>query len=435
MSVGLLGLVALVALIIAGVPLVWSIGLVAVLGNVVVFGISGTGLNLTGIQLFQSAFESLTNFIMISIPLYIFMGQMVAGGGLGRDVFGAVYKWTGWLPGGLAVTTTVSCAGFGAVTGVSAAGIGTLAPIAMPEMRRYGYTDALAAGSLASASTLAILIPPSLSFVIYGILTEQSIGKLFLAGVVPGLLMTGFFVVYIIFRAMLRPEEAPRAKAHDRDGRWTALLRVTPVVVIFLFLMSGLYRGWFTPSEGAAVGCLAVAVVLAFMGRFSVTLLVDAAISAARISIMIFAIVVVVQLFSRFLVLTNIQGSLVAVMSDPALNRYVVLAMILFVFVLLGMVLDTIGMMLLTLPFVYPIIVKLGFDPIWFGVIMTIMVEVGLLTPPVGMNCYMLKQIDPALRLADIFRGVAPFVLICLLSVLLFTLVPEIVLALPKAAF
>lgn len=429
-TLGTLGVLALVLMIVAGVPLAFAIGALGLIANSLLVGPRQTAL-----QIWQVTFQSTTDFIMTSIPLFILMGQLVSVGGLGRDIYDSVYKWLGRMPGGLAVTSVVSCAAFGAVSGISSAGISAMAPVAIPQMQRYGYDNRLAAGSLASASTLAILIPPSLSFVVYGIWTDTSIGKLFIAGIVPGVLLALLFSAYIVAVCTLRPALGPVGPSFPWTERLRSLAPVLPVAGIFALMVGGLYRGWFTASEGAAVGCAAVALVLTAMRRLTWASVVQAMADTARTTVMIFAIVIAVQVFSRFLVLTDIPPHIVSLIADTGLPRWAVLAAIVSLYLVLGMFLDSIGMVLLTLPFVFPVIQHLGVDPVLFGVVLTVMVEVGLLTPPVGLNCYILKELVPSLSLAEIFRGVLPFVAICLLTVALFLAVPDLVLWLPNRAF
>ncbi len=430
LQIGFSGIVALIVLISAGVPLAFGISLIGIVGISVVMG-----LQQAGVQLFQVTFITTTDFILTSIPLFILMGQLVAVGQLGRDLYNCVQKWMGWLPGGLAVATVASCAALGAVTGISVAGIGALGPIALPEMRRHGYDSKLAAGSLASASTLAIMIPPSVSFIVYGIWTETSIGQLFIAGIIPGIIMTIVFCAYIVFTSIRDPSRAPRGPSHSLSERMQSVVGVMPVAVVFVGMIGGLYFGWFTPSEGAAVGCSAIALILFLMGRLTWAGIVESVTTSARISIMIFAILIAAQLFSRFIVVTDVQRIMVEHVTGADFNRYVVITLILALYLFLGMILDGFSMMLLTLPFVFPVIRQLGFDAVWFGIVLTLMVEVGLLTPPVGLNCYMLHKIAPEISLGEVFQGVLPFVFLCLGCAALFTAFPEIVLWLPRRAF
>ena len=260
LTIGWIGIAALVTLIMIGVPLAFAIGVVAILGNITVANYAQTSL-----QLYQVTFHLTTEFVLTSVPLFIFMGQLVSSGGIGRDLYEVVHKWLGRLPGGLAVTSVVSCAGFGAVTGISAAAVATLGTIVMPEMKRYGYSDRLAAGSLASASTLAILIPPSLAMVVYGIWTSTSIGKLFIAGIIPGIFVTVVYSTYIIGACIANPKLGPRSEYFPLAERIRSLVKLLPVLGVFFFLIGGLYLGWFTPTEGAASGAFAVMVLLAMM--------------------------------------------------------------------------------------------------------------------------------------------------------------------------
>lgn len=426
-TMGIIGLLALVVLITFGVPLAFGIGFVGIVGNAVLLGF-----NQAGTQLYQSLFQTSTEFALSAIPLFVFMGALISSGNLGKDLYGAVQRWFGFVPGGLAVTTVISCAGLGAVTGVSAAGIGALGPVALPEMRRAGYADGLSAGSLASASTLAILIPPSISFIVYGIWTDTSIGKLFMAGVIPGIVLTAMFCLYIVVAASFNPAVAPRGPSFSWRERMMVLPAVAPILVIFLGLLAGLYLGWFTPTEGAAVGCAIVASVLWPMGRLKWANVRSAAMFSGQITIMIFVVVMAVQSFSKFLVLTDVPKLVVDAAAGSGLPPAMIMALILLMYLFLGMILDSMGMMILSLPFVFPVVTHLGFDPVWFGVVLTVMIEIGLLTPPVGLNCYMLHQIAPYMRQADIFRGVFPFVLLAIASVGLFSLFPQIVLWLPS---
>lgn len=421
-GLGYLSIAALIALTCLGVPLAFGVAIIGILGISLVMGVPQAA-----VQTYQLVFNNTTEFVLISIPLFILMGQLLAVGMLGRDIYSCAQKWLGWLPGGLAVTTVTSCAALGAVTGVSVAGIVALGPVALPEMRRYGYDNRLAAGSLASASTLAMLIPPSVSFIVYGIWTGTSIGKLFLAGVVPGLLLTAAFCAYIVATSIRNPLRAPRGPSYPFGERIRSLTGIAPVLVIFGVVIGGLYVGWFTPSEAAAVGCAVTAVLLLAMGRLNRDKVVVALVATAKLSVMIFAILIATQIFTRFLVLTDIQRQLVDAITGNGLNRYVILMLVLVLYLLLGMVMDGFSMMLITLPFVFPVIVKLGFDPIWFGVVLTIMIEVGLLTPPIGLNCYVLNKVEPGIRLGEVFEGVVPFILISLAMVGLFVLFPGIV--------
>ncbi len=430
-TLGIIALVAVVILIAIGVPLAFAIGSVAIIGNIVFFDVGRAG-----IQLYSSMFGKSTEFIMASVPLFVFMGQLVSVGNIGRDLYECIYKWFGRVPGGLAVTSVVTSAGFGAVTGVSAAAVATIATLSMPEMKRYNYNMRLAAGSIATASTLAILIPPSLMMILFGLWTETSIGRLFVAGIIPAALMTVLFCVYIVVRCKLHPEDGPPGPSFTMREKVASLTKLLPVVVIFTIVMGGIYSGVFTPSEAAGAGAFAVLVMLILMRRLTWTGFVESAVTTVKISLMIFAIFVTVNLFTSFLVLTNVTPSFVNMIADAGLNRYMVMLMIVIMFLILGMILDPIGMLLLALPFVFPLILRLDFDPIWFGVVCVILVEIALVTPPVGFNCFVLKQVaGNMVSLKDIFMGTLPFVIISLFVVALLVAFPGLVLWLPNALF
>lgn len=427
-TLGILALLAAVVLIALGVPLAFSIGTVAIIGNIIFFDVGRAS-----IQLYNSVFGKGTEFILASVPLFVFMGQLVAVGNIGRDLYDCVYKWFGRVPGGLAVTSVVTSAGFGAVTGVSAAAVATVATLSMPEMKRYNYDMRLAAGSVATASTLAILVPPSLMMILFGLWTETSIGRLFMAGVIPALLMTVMFCVYIVVRCKLRPQDGPVGPAFSMAERLASLPKLIPIVVIFVIVMGGIYSGTFTPSEAAGAGAFAVLVILLIMRRLTWQGFVQAAVQTGQISLMIFAIFIAVNMFTSFLVLTNVTPSFVSFIAESGLNRYLVMLMIVVMFLILGMILDPIGMLLLSLPFVFPLITHLGFDPVWFGIVCVILVEIALVTPPVGFNCFILKQVaGDMVELKDVFMGTLPFVVLSLLLVALLVAFPQLVLWLPN---
>jgi tripartite ATP-independent transporter DctM subunit len=430
-TLGLIGLVVVVALIALGVPLAFSIAAVAIVGNIIFFDVTRAG-----VQLYNAFFTKSTDYILASVPLFVFMGQLVSIGNLGRDLYEVVYKWFGRVPGGLAITSVITSAGFGAVTGVSAASVATVATLSLPEMKRYNYNMRLSAGAIATASTLAILVPPSLLMILYGLWTETSIGQLFIAGIVPAVLLAIMFCAYIFVRCSVRPEDGPLGPRFDLRERLRALPNLIPIVLLFGIVMGGIYSGFFTPSEAAGAGAFAVVVLLLLMRRLTWAGLVEAAIQTGRITLMIFAIFITVNLFTSFLVLTGVTPAFVDMIAGSGLSPYLIMAMIVMMFLLMGMILDPIGMLLLSLPFVFPLMMQLNFDPIWFGVVCTILVEIALVTPPVGFNCFILKQVGgDMLDLKDIFLGTLPFVVLSLLLVAMLVAWPGIALWLPGMFF
>ena len=426
-AIGIIAMVVALGLICYGVPVGLALGAVGIVGNGVMIGWSQSI-----VQTQLVAWEVGTDFIVVAVPLFLFMGQMVYHTKVATDLFDVVHKWFGRLPGGLAVTATVAAAGFGAVTGSSIAAVATMGSMVMPEMRRYNYHPGLATGSLAAAGTLAILIPPSLAFIFIGVWTETSIGKLFVAGILPGLLLASLYALWIVFRCVVTPELGPRGPSYSWTARFGSLLRLAPTGAIFAVVLGGIYGGVFTPTEAAAIGSIGVVTVAVAMRRFTWRALKDSLHEAAILSAMIYVILVGGILIGKFLVQTEITSGLIAYIGKLEVSRYAILALFTVMYLILGAVLDTFGMIILTLPFVFPVILALGFDRIWFGVYLTVMCELALITPPVGMNVYVMKRVAPEVPMMDIFRGAAPFGIVTLLFVILITLFPQIVLWLPS---
>ncbi len=426
-TIGALGLVAMLALIIIGVPLAFSMGVVGVLGYVAV-----TDWQPAIAQLGSVTWEYGNDFLLIAVPLFLLMGQLVYHTGIASDLYACLYRWFGRLPGGIAVSTVGACAGFGAVTGSSLASVATMGTMVMPEMRRYGYNERLATGCIASAGTLAILIPPSILMVLYGVWTETSIGRLFTAGVVPGILLAGAFCLYVIVRCTIRPEDGPRGPAFSWGERFRSLAGLLPVMAIFLFILGGIYGGIVTPTEASALGVVSVLLVAGLMGRLSWDAIKKSLIEAGILGATLFFIIVAGTLFSRFLAVTQVSQIVVEFFTSEGINPYYLIIGIALMYVVLGCVLDTLGMLILTLPFVFPIITAAGFDPVWFGVFITIIAEIALITPPIGINVYVLKNVVPDIPASEMFHGVLPFVVIGIAILILLTAVPGLALWLPS---
>ena len=426
-AVGLIAIVVVIALIFYGVPIGFALAAVGFVGNGIMIGWPQTV-----VQTQLVAWEIGTNFLFVAAPLFLFMGQLVYHTGIATDLFDTVHKWFGRLPGGLAVTSTVASAGFGAVTGSSIAAVATMGAMVMPEMKRYKYSMSLATGSLAAAGTLAILIPPSIALVLIGVWTETSIGSLFVAGIIPGLLMATLFSLWIVIRCVIEPELGPRGPRFSWPARFWSLFKLTPTAAIFGIVLGGIYGGIFTPTEASAVGSIGVIAVAAAMRRLSWRGLRDSLHQAALLSAMIYVIFVGGTLIGRFLVQTEITPGLIAYIAELNVSRHVILALFAVMYLILGAVLDTFGMIILTLPFVFPIVLSLGFDRVWFGIFLTIMIELALITPPIGINVYVMRRISSDVPLAEIFRGAAPFVVLTLVVVVLIAVFPQIVLWLPS---
>jgi C4-dicarboxylate transporter, DctM subunit len=424
---GAVALLAMVALTFLGVPVAYALMGVAVAGNVLLVGWQQTAM-----QTFLVTWEMGTNFLLIAVPLFVFVGQLAFHTRIAADLYDCVYKWFGRLPGGIAVTATIASAGFGAVTGSSVAAVATMGAMVMPEMKRYGYDNRLATGSLSSAGTLAIMIPPSIPMVVYGLWTETSVGKLFIAGILPGLLLTVGFCGWIVLRCLVNPRLGPAGPAFPWGARVRALVRLLPTLIVFAVVLGGIYGGIFTPTEASAIGAASVIVVALCMRRLTWKILKATLRQTGMVSAMIYAILFSGVLMSRFLAQTDVTPALVDFITRQSPNPYVLLLLFTVMYVVLGMALDTLGMIVLTLPFVFPVVKSLGFDPIWFGVYMTLMQEVAMLTPPIGLNVFVMAKVAPDIPMTDIFRGVTPFVIICLIAVVLLAAFPQIALWLPS---
>jgi tripartite ATP-independent transporter DctM subunit len=427
--IGYVGFAVLLALIALGVPIGLAMAAIGIVGSYIL-----TGFTATVAQVGMNAWEESTDFILIALPMFVLMGQLVFHLRLAEDLYDAVQKWLGRLPGGMAITAVVASAVFGAVTGVSSASVATMGAMTMPEMRRYKYDEALASGSIAAAGTLAILIPPSVLMIVYGIWTETSIGALFIAGMIPGILLTLAFAILIYVRCWLRPEMGPIGPRYSWRERFGSLRKLLPIIAIFFVVIGGIYVGAFTPTEASAIGVIGVLIVGLFMRRLNAACFKDSLIDTGTTTGMIFAIIIGGHLIGRFLVLTDVTSGLVTWIGDSGLNRYVILSLFVLMYLVLGALLDVWGMLILTLPFVFPVMMSLKFDPVWFGIFVVLMTELALITPPVGINVYVMHGIAPEVGLTTIFRGTLPFVFVILAFVSLITVFPQIVLWLPSVS-
>jgi tripartite ATP-independent transporter DctM subunit len=427
--VGLLGFGLMIVLIVSGVPIAFAMLAVAAGGLFIVGGPlhAETQLSLTFA-------EQGSNFILIAIPLYMLMGQIVYRTDIARDLYDCVYKWLGRLPGGLAITSVVACAGFGSISGGSVTAVATMGPMCMPAMRRYGYDDSLAAGSIASAGTLGILIPPSIVLVVYGVWTETSIGALFIAGIVPGILMTLAYAGTIYGRCLRTPTLGPIGEAFSWGEKVRSLVKLLPVLGTFLIVIGGIYMGVFTPTEAAAFGVFSLFLIAFVMRRMSWKILGTTLRETMHLTGMIFVIIIGGHMMGKFVVLTELTSGVVDWITGLGLPGLGVMLMLSLLFILLGMVLDIWGMLILTIPFTFPVILELGYDPVWFGIYTIIMSELALITPPVGINVFVMAKVAPDVSLNVIFKGVAPFFIATLILVIILTVFPEIVLWLPHSA-
>lgn len=380
----------------------------------------------------SETYSSVTAYSLSIIPLFVLMGNMAGAAGYSQRLYEAAYALIGRLRGGLASSTVLGCAAFAAVSGSSVATAVTIGKVALPEMKRFGYSDGLATGSVAAGGTLGILIPPSTGFVLYAILTEESIGKLFIAGILPGILLSLLFIVVVMIVTRLRPEEGPVGPKSTAAEKLTATLRSMPLIGVILVSIGGIYLGVFTPVEAAGVGATLVTVMALSTGAVKFSKVPDILLETVTMTAMLYLIIIGAHVFGPFLALTHIPETLALQLEAFGLGPYGTLLLILIGYIILGMFFDGLAMLVVTMPVVYPIVTGLGFDPIWFGVICVIVIEMGLITPPVGINVFVVKGVADNVPMATIFRGVGPFWLAMAVCLALLVAFPQIALYLPE---
>jgi tripartite ATP-independent transporter DctM subunit len=426
---GLIGLAAMVLIAFLRVPIALAMGIVGIVGYAymrdwnftVAFAVAQTKIYETG-----------RNYTLSVVPLFILMGNFVTRAGMSHELFRAAYAFIGHLRGGLAMATILACAGFGAICGSSIATAATMAKVAYPSMKRFGYSDRLATGAIASGGTLGIMIPPSTIMVIYGVFTETNIGKLFAAGVLPGILGATLLCLAVRWVTWRDPKAGPPGERSDWKERWQALKGVWAVAFLFLFVMGGIYGGLFTATEGAGMGAFGAMVFALWRRALTRQTLYAALVESARTSAMLFMILIGALMFADFVNITSMPADLKGFVARFELSPIMVVAAICVIYVLLGTAMEELSMVLLTLPVFFPVVVHLGYDPVWFGVLIVVVVEIGLISPPVGMNLFVLKTLLPGVATTTVFRGVLPFMAAdCIRFALLITF-PPIALWLPS---
>ena len=405
-AIGIIGIIVMLGLLVLGVPIAFSMAVVGIIGTALVAGIPQT---LSQIVLI--AWDKGTDFIIVCIPLFIFMGQLTSSTGIASELYEFLQRWLGRLPGGLAIASVCACGAFGAVTGSSVACVATMGSIIYPQMKKYKYDPKMATGCLSASGTLGILIPPSLSFAFYGILTDTSIAALFIAGIIPGIITIIIFSSIVLIKCTLNPKLGPVGPSFTWKEKLVSLKGILPVAIIFLLVVGTLYGGLCTPTEASGVGAAGVVLVSLAMRKLTWENFRKALWDSGVISSFIFAIIMGGYLIARFLVVTNISQMLIGTVNQMNLDKYMFIIFLIILYTILGCILDVFGMIILTLPFVFPITTALGIDPIWFGVFITIMTEIALITPPVGVNVFVMRSIATDVPMGSIFRGIVPFLI------------------------
>ena len=421
--VAIIGCTAVLVLMLMRVPIAVCLGAVAVAG----FGWLAGWEPALGV-LVDSPIRTVTNFNFSVVPMFILMGSLVSASGMSRELFRAANARVGHLPGGVAMGTVLACGGFAAINGSSVASAATMTTVALPEMRRVGYHPGFAAGVIAAGGTLGIMIPPSVMFILYGILTEQNVAELFVAGVFPGLLAIALYCITIqaVYRA--KREWMPLVQRADRKERLDSLRDVWATVLLFLLVIGGIYGGFVTIIEAAGLGVLGALIIGIARGRLSWPVIVNCLVESLRTSAAIFFILIAAFLFQYFLAVTQTSQLLAEFLTSLPIGPTGVMIIILIFYILAGMFVDGLAVVLLTIPIIFPVIVELGFDPIWFGVIVVTTVEIGLISPPIGIICFVINNMTPDIGLVNIFKGVMPFILSDLVRLTLLMIFPGIAL-------
>jgi len=425
--VGLLALAGLFFLIFIRVPVGIALAISGVAGYVTLSGVDAT-LALMGSVPFEIGY----NYDLSIIALFVLMGNFAMVSGMSRDLYSMARSLVGHWPGGLASATVVGCAGFAAVSGSSLASAVTMGRVALPEMERYKYHPRLATGCVAAGGTLGILIPPSTGFIIYALLTEESIGQLFLAGVLPGILLTLLFMATIALLTHLNPEIGPKAPRLPMAERLRSIARSYALVGIVLIVLGGIYLGVFTPVEAAAIGAFLTFVLTIVRGKLTWEIMKFCVLETIQTFAMVYLIVIGAFLFNPFLAVTRIPANLALYIGGLELAPVVVLILIVFGYIVLGTFLEGIAIMVLTIPIVFPMIIDMGYDPIWFGVLLVVVLEMSLISPPLGLNVFVVKGIAPGVPMNEIFKGIIPFwgaMIVCAAILIIF---PDIALILPE---
>jgi C4-dicarboxylate transporter, DctM subunit len=425
-TVGLIGLVVLIIVLFSRMPVGFVMALVGVVG----FSYAVTWD--AGLRMLAKDFYTIFgSYSLTVVPLFILMGQVTFHAGISSRLFDTAYKFIGHLPGGLAMATVAACAGFAAICGSTNAAAATMATVALPEMKRYKYSMVLGTGTVAAGGSLGILIPPSVIFIVYGILTEQSIGKLFIAGVLPGILLSLFFIAAIFIWAEVRPRVAPKGPKVTLREKLASLKGVIETLLLFALVMGGLFLGFFTPTEAGAIGAGGAIILGLATRRLGWKALMQALVESTRISCMVMVIVAGATMFGHFLAITRIPYALATWVSELPLPHGAIMAFIIFLYLAGGCFIDALALILLTIPIFYPVVIDMGYDPIWFGVIIVLVTQMGVITPPVGVNVYVVSGVVQDVPLEDIFKGALPFLFALILLSLLLIPFPQIALFLP----
>ena len=425
-QIGILGCIALFVLLFTSMPVAFAM---------IATGVIGFALIVTPQAAFSMVtadlYETFSSYSLTVIPLFVMMGQIAFHAGISKRLFRTAYAWIGHLRGGLAMATVGACAGFGAICGSGPATAATMASVALPEMKRYGYGDSLASGTIAAGGSLGMLIPPSVVFIVYALMTEQSIGSLFLAGIVPGILITLLFCISIFIRCTKDRTQGPAGPKQGWKERIKSLNGVIETLILFILVMGGMFLGLFTPIEAAAIGTAGSFIIAFIQKELNMHKIKQIILETVRTSSMVFFIVAGATIFGRFLAVSRIPFTLAEFFVGLPLPGWAVMMLIIIFFLIAGCFIDALALVTLTIPIFFPVVMELGFDPIWFGVIVVVITQMGVITPPVGVNVYVVSGIERDIALPVIFKGAMPYLLMLILSAIILIAFPQICLFLP----
>ncbi len=428
--VGALGLVVLSVLFFSRIPVAYVMALVGFLGFAVLRGWE-PGLNL----LARDMYSVFSSHGLTVIPLFVLMGQFAFHGGIAKRIYSAAFHWTGWMPGGLAMATVGACTAFGAVCGSGPATAATMATVGLPEMKNYRYDPELSAGVVASGGGLGMLMPPSVVLIVYGMLTQQSIGKLFVAGVLPALFIMVLFMITIAIVCWYRPQMGPKGRSFTLKEKLLSLSGMADTLIIFVFVIGGLFVGWFAPTEAGAMGALGVMAAALIRGQLGWQKFLKSLEDTLRTSCMVIMLVAGAVIFGHFLAVTGIPFGIANWIASVDLPGWAVMSLIVLVYLAGGCVVDALALIMLTIPIFYPIVEGMGYDPIWFGVIIVLVTQMGVITPPVGINAYIVQGVDTDTPLEKIFKGALPFLAALVVGTMLMIFWPGMVTWLPDLMY
>lgn len=432
--IGITGIIVMLAVFMTRMPVAYVMAFVGYAGFSIMISGKG-GLNL----LSRNIYEAFSSYGLTTIPLFILMGQLAFNSGISRKLYDTAYKYLGGVRGGVAMATVTACTAFGAVCGSSPATAATMATVGLPEMRRYKYADELSAGSVASGGGLGMIMPPSVVLIVYGVLTEQSIGALFVAGIFPALLITVLFILAIYVRCRLDPLQGPPGEKFTWKERFRSLTGMIDTLIVFFLVMGGLFIGLFTPTEAAAVGAFGVLALSVIRRRLTWEGFVKSMEETLRTSCMVMLLIAGAVIFGKFLAVTRIPFNLANWISELNLPSYLIMGVIVLVYFIGGCVMDALALVMLTIPVFYPVVTDMGYDPIWFGIIIVLVTQMGVITPPVGINVYVVFGVARAavggVALESIFKGIIPFLIAIIAGIIILMIFPQIILFLPNLMY